>query len=337
MERRLNQSHLRKLWALMVVIVLTIITSSVPAPCEEKGKSPEQKGLKVVTTLFPLYDFARNIGKDKIDASLLLPPGVESHSFEPRPEDIRKIAHSDIFIYTGKYMEPWVEDLLKGIANKNLLIIDCSEGVTLLEGGHEHDHGKEGRSSDEEPAEGHPHEHGGKKDPHIWLDFSNAQKMVDDILTGFVRRDPSNKPFYTKNAEQYKSKLDDLDRRFKETLSSCKTNIFIHGGHFAFGYLAKRYGLRYISAYGFSPDAEPSPKKLAELVKTMRENGSKYIYYEELITPRVAEAISRETGATLLKLHGAHNLTKEELEKGVTFISLMEGNLKNLRIGLQCP
>jgi zinc transport system substrate-binding protein len=112
--------------------------------------------------------------------------------------------------------------------------------------------------------------------------------------------------------------------------------MFIHAGHFAFGYMARRYGLQYIAAYGFSPDAEPSPKKLIELVKTLKKHGLAHLYYEELITPRVAETIAKETGASLLMLHGAHNLTKDEFEKGVTFISLMEDNLKNLKAGLQC-
>jgi zinc transport system substrate-binding protein len=173
-------------------------------------------------------------------------------------------------------------------------------------------------------------------DPHFWLDFVNAQKMVDHILEGLLKRDSANKDFYSKNAEQYKSKLNDLDVQFKETLSRCKKKMFIHAGHFAFGYMARRYGLQYIAAYGFSPDAEPSPKKLVELTKTLKKHGLAHLYYEELITPRVAETIAKETGASLLMLHGAHNLTKDEFEKGVTFISLMQENLKNLKAGLQC-
>jgi zinc transport system substrate-binding protein len=173
-------------------------------------------------------------------------------------------------------------------------------------------------------------------DPHFWLDFANAGKMIDSILEGLVKKDPNNKDLYRVNAEQYKTKLNDLDRKFKETLSRCKKKIFVHAGHFAFGYLARRYGLTYVAAYGFSADAEPSPKKLIELTKTLKKHGLNHIYYEELITPRVAETISKETGAALLMLHGAHNLAREEFERGVTFISLMEGDLKNLEIGLQC-
>jgi zinc transport system substrate-binding protein len=230
-------------------------------------------------------------------------------------------------------MEPWAVDILKGLDNKNIIVIDSSRDISFMEekGEHPHEHEKERVHSHEEK---HPHDH--EVDPHIWLDFANAQKMIDHILQGLAKKNPTNKELYSKNAEQYKSKLSDLDQKFKGALSRCKKKVFVHAGHFAFGYLAKRYGLQYVSAYGFSPDAEPSPKRLVELTKTMKKHGLQHIYYEELITPRVAEVISKETGAKLLMLHGAHNLTKEEFEKGVTFISLMEGNLKNLEAGLQC-
>jgi zinc transport system substrate-binding protein len=273
----------------------------------------------------------------------LLPPGVEPHSFEPKPDDIVRINKADLFIYTGKVMEPWAGDILKGLDNKKLIVVDTSQGITLMEerGEHEHKHGEnQEKKGTDTHKEGHKHEqkegHLHEMDPHFWLDFVNAQKMVDHILEGLLKRDSANKEFYSKNAEQYKSKLNDLDLQFKETLSRCKKKMFIHAGHFAFGYMARRYGLQYIAAYGFSPDAEPSPKKLVELTKALKKHGLAHLYYEELITPRVAETIAKETGASLLMLHGAHNLTKDEFEKGVTFISLMEGNLKNLEVGLQC-
>jgi len=295
------------------IIISFLFISLILLSCEKKiEKVAGEKKLKVVTSLFPLYDFARNIGKEKTDVTLLLPPGVEPHSFEPRPGDILKINEADIFIYTGRFMEPWVEDILKGIGSQGPLIIDSSKVIRLTE-------------------------EAGKRDPHIWLDFSNAKKMVVNILDGFLRRDLSNKGFYLKNAEEYKKKLDELDKKFKDSLSSCKKDTIIHGGHFAFGYLAKRYNLKYISAYkGFSPDAEPTPGSLIELSKKLKEHDIKYIFYEELISPKVSEAIARETGAKLLMLHGAHNVTKDEMDRGVTFISLMEQNLNNLKVGLQC-
>ena len=285
-----------------------------------------EKKLKVVTTLFPLYDFARQIGREKIQVNLLLPPGVEAHAFEPRPADIKRIQDSDIFLFTNKFMEPWIGGLLKGIDTRSLTVVDTSQGITLLQRTDNHGDEEHARAGDS-----------GNADPHIWLDLSNAMKMVDTIASQFIAKDPRNKDFYSKNADEYKKKLEELDKKYKNTLSHCRKEVIVHAGHFAFGYLTKRYGITYVSAYrGFSPDAEPMPKRLVEITKSVRKYGVKYIYYEELAAPRVADVIAKETGCGLLMLHGAHNVTREEMESGVTFASLMEKNLGNLKAGLEC-
>ncbi len=310
----------KKIAALSLFLFCFVVTFA----CAQDAQSSSK--LEVVTTLFPTYDFAKEIGRDKVNVSLLLPPGVESHTFEPKPNDIVRINKADIFIYTGKYMEPWVGDILKGISNKNLVVVDASKGIVLMDD-EEHD--------EEEHEHGH-HHHGGK-DPHIWVDLANDQIMVDTIAEALSEKDTANSIFYLNNAKEYNAKLADLDRRFKETLSTAKHKTIIYGGHFAFGYFAKRYGLEYISPYdGFSPNAEPSPKAIAELIKTMKESGQKYIYHEELLDPKVARVISQETGAKLELLHGAHNVSKDELNRGVTFIDIMEDNLEKLKVGLEC-
>jgi zinc transport system substrate-binding protein len=271
--------------------------------------------IQIVTTLFPLYDFTRHIGGDLIEVSLLIPPGVEAHAYEPKLRDIFRINQADIFIYTGKYMEPWVEDILKGVDNKNLAVIDASKGVSLI--------GGEGDRAG--------------FDPHIWLDFSNARIMVDNILAGLTGKDPLHQDSYKRNAQEYGQKLAELDEKFKQAFGACQRHIFIYGGHPAFGYFAKRYGLTYLSPYkSVSPDAEPTPKAIMELVEKLKENNLKYVYYEELLSPKLAETISRETGAGMLPLNGAHNVSKQDLDAGVTFLSLMEENLDNLKEGLAC-
>jgi zinc transport system substrate-binding protein len=290
--------------------------------------------IKVVTTLFPVYDFAKNVGGNLVQVELLVPPGIEPHSFEPKPGDIRKISDADIFIYTGKFMEPWIEDVLKGISSKNLVVVDTGTGVVLSG-----DQDSVKPHAHNEPPDGYHGHHPGYlgKDPHVWLDFSNAQTMVENILNGFVAKDPANRQIYMKNAEAYVSQLSVLDRQFRDELSSCRKRVIIHGGHFAFGYLARRYNLRYLSAYsGFSPNAEPAPRDIIQLIENLRTHRLNYIFFEELLSPNVAGTISRETGAQLLMLHGAHNISKNELEGKVTFLSLMENNLKNLKIGLDC-
>jgi zinc transport system substrate-binding protein len=311
---------MRKLLVLFMFLLPAMLLSS----CAKK--EPRHHGkLQVVTTLFPLYDFARQIGGDKADVSLLLPPGVEPHSFEPRPDDIIRVNRADLFIFTNRYMEPWAAKIA-AVADRKGLTVDASKGVTFYRAG-------------EEPADqrddGHHHEAGGM-DPHIWLDFGNDRIIVDNLLAAFTAKDPGNRDYYAANAATYKEKLADLDRRFKEGLAHCATRDFLHGGHFAFGYLARRYDLHYQSAYALNADAEPTAGKLTALIRQMQSSGLRYIYTEELLNPRIAEMIARETGAGLLRLHGAHNISKMDFDRGVSFISLMEENLKNLRTGLQC-
>lgn len=314
-------------------IIACTLLLTLCASCESRRNDHARDGrLRVVTTLYPLYDFARNIGGDKVDVFLILPPGMESHSFEPKPDDIIRINRADVFIYTNRFMEPWAADIIAGLDTRKTLVVDSSRGTRLLKAGRSDEKVEEGRRHGDDA--GHHHSEG--MDPHLWLDFDNAKIMVDNIAAGLADRDPMHRAFYAANAAAYKGKLTDLDERYRKGLADCDKRIFLHGGHFAFGYLANRYGLRYESAYAITADAEPSPAKLAGLIRRIRANGLKYIYTEELVEPRVAESIARETGAKILKLHGAHNIGRDELASGVTFLSLMERNLENLRLGLQC-
>ncbi len=309
--------------------------------------------LKVVTTSFPLYDFAREIGRDKVDISMLLPPGVEAHTFEPKAKDIVRLNKADIFLYTGQFMEPWAADILNGVTNKTLTAVDSSQGITLMDAD-EDDHGakafelvgakehflKNSKGVNIEPKEQEPkqahHHHEGGKDPHIWLDFELAQQMVDTIARAFATKDTTNSAFYLANAQSYKSKLQALDERYKETLSSCEIKTIIYAGHFAFGYFAKRYNLTHVSPYkGFSPDAQPTAKRIKEIIDTINNVGSNTIYYEELIDPKVARMISDETGAKLELLHGAHNVSRDEMNK-TSYLKIMDDNLPKLKDGLRC-
>lgn len=286
---------------------------------------PGEKRTIVVTTLFPIYDFTRSIADKKADVILLLPPGVEAHAFEPKPADIIKVDRADLFIYTGKYMEPWVEDILKSTTSRKLAVVDASAGIKLASLGPAH--------RDRGPGDGHGH---ASFDPHIWLDFENAAKMVDTIGEGLCKADPANCAFYRANAKNYKEKLSALDKTYSESLAHCKKRTLIHGGHFAFGYLARRYGLEYVSAYEGSPNSEPTARKMMALEKKIKDKDIHYIFYEELLNPKVSEIIAKETGVRLLKINGAHNITRDEFNKGVTFLSLMEDNLANLKTGLEC-
>lgn len=317
---------MKKLAVIMLSLLLILPLFSGCKNSKENGSGG--KKLKVIATLFPLYDFSREIAGERAEVTLLLPPGMEPHGFEPKPEDIFRVSKADIFIYTDKYMEPWAVSLVKGIGNKTLLVVDSGKGAKFLPAGEEDEH------------DGHGHGkgigHGEGMDPHIWLDFTNAQRMVENIAAGMAAKDPANRKYYADRAAAYNKRLADLDEKFRQGLSTCSSRMFLHGGHYAFGYMAARYGLNYKSAYAVSANAEPTPKKIAEMVSLIKKNGLKYIFYEELISPTMADAIARESGASMLKLHGAHNVARDELDGGVTFISLMERNLENLRKGLGC-
>jgi zinc transport system substrate-binding protein len=309
-----------------LLVALCIVALS----CQGKEAGTPSGKLVVVATLFPLYDFAKNVAGSRADISLLLPPGMEPHGFEPRPADILKLDSADLFIYTSPEMEPWAVKLLKGLQNRKMEAVNASLGIlpdrmqTGTETGQEH--------------RGHPgHGHETVADPHLWLDFTNAMRMVDNIRDGFIRIDPAGRGIYEKNAAAYSEKLKDLDSRYRTALQTCRVRSIISGGHFAFHYLARRYGLEYVSVYGFSPDAEPTPGSITRVARTLKKKGSRYLFYEELLDPRVARTIASETGASLIRLHGAHNLTREEFDRGETFIGIMNGNLDNLKRGLECP
>lgn len=262
---------------------------------------------------------AKAIGGEKAEVFLLLPPGVEPHSFDPSPADMVRINEADVFVYTGKFMEPWVEDVIKGVTNKNLLVVDASRSTKMI-------------SSTFQDAK----EPTGSLDPHIWLDFDNARIMANNIAQALVTQDTANGDFFTKRAADYDRRLIELDSTFRYTLSRCKTKEIVYGGHYAFGYLANRYGLKYLAAQGVSPDAEPTANDLGRLIDQIKKDKIKYVFYEELASPKIAETIASETDTKLLMLNAAHNITRSQLEQGISFFDILENDLTNLKIGLQC-
>ncbi len=278
-----------------------------------------QKKISVVTTLFPLYDFAKAIGGEYVDVALLLPPGVESHAFDPKPSDIMRIDQSDVFVYTGEVMELWAVDIAASALGRGVRVVDASAGIGMIASVF-HD--------EDEPA--------GSMDPHIWLDFDNAAKIASSIAEAFAEKDPAHATAYRTNAEAYSSKLAALDTEYRTTLASCQSKTIVYGGHYAFGYLAHRYGLEYMAAQGIAPDAEPSAKDLAAMVEQIRREHIGTVFYEELASPKIAETIASETGAKLLLLNAAHNIAKEDYNGSVSFLSIMEENLAHLSEGLGC-
>ena len=303
-----------KLTRVMMLLTMTLVV--LLAGCASEKNVPAAKDatsdkIQIVATLFPQYDFARQIAGDKADVTLLLPPGVESHSYEPTPSDIIKINHSDLFLYTGKNMEAWSQKIIQGMtdAESHSLVLDVSKDIKLAK------------------TSG--------IDPHIWTDPLIAKVMVTNIQDALCKIDPANADYYTENAAKYSSELDGLDAEFKTIVSNGKRNEIIFGSRFALYYFAKQYGLNYEAAFdSCSSETEPSAKTVAKLIKKIKEDQIPVIYYAEIEEPKVAKSISEETGVKMLLFHSCHNITKEELEEGATYLSLMKQNAQNLKEGL---
>ena len=304
---------------LLALFMLTAIVSLTA--CAGKKESTNEKKLTIVTTLFPDYDFARQIAGDKAEVKLLLSPGVEAHDYDPSPADIISINKADLFIYTGEYMELWVPGILSSLESDKVTVVDASENISLI------------RSADEEHHEedGHSHEY----DPHIWTSPKNAIIMVNNILKAIEKKDPANKEYYEKNAEEYISQIKELDSEFAEIAKNAKNPTIYFGGRFAMIYFVKEYGLGYLSAFdSCSSETEPSAKLVADMVDAMKKNGASVVYYEELTDPKSAQAIADEIGGTTLLLHSCHNVSLEDFNNGATYVSLMQQNVINLKTGL---
>jgi zinc transport system substrate-binding protein len=281
---------------------------------------------KIIATMFPLYDFSRHIGGDKVSVYMLIPPGVEIHSFEIKPGDISLLNQADVLIYGGDVLEPWVKKIISSLDNKKLVVIDTSQGIAMVQ---QADHAHHHKHHDGCCSEG--------VDPHYWLDFSLAQKMVTQISDQLGNHDVVNRSYYQKNADQCIAQIKELDQHYFDFFNSCKNKTIFYAGHFAFGYLAKRYQIQFISPYeGFSPNAEPSAKRLMEVIKKIKASKANCIFYEELLEPKYAKIIAEESKVKMVLLHGAHNISRQELETKITFIEIMQQNLQRLKSCLSC-
>lgn len=301
-----------------VAIMIMIIFFSTNVTKE--NKESEEK-VSVVATLFPQYDFAKQIGKEKVNVTLLLPPGTETHTYDPSPKDIININKSKLFIYTGKYMEPWAESIANSI-DKSVIVLDASKNISYI---------KEEHREEEHEEKSHEHEY----DPHIWLDISNAKKMVDNILEELINVDGQNADYYTQNAKEYKEKLDELDSKFKEVINNGKRNVICFGDKFAYMYFISSYNLDYITAYkGCSSNSEPSVSKILEVEEKIKKENIPVIFYESLSEGTVAKSIARDTNITPLVFSSVHTVSSENIQNGATYISVMENNLNNLKKAL---
>lgn len=330
----------------LLIIIILVMGISLLYGCRAVDKKESGK-IRIITTLFPQYDFARQLAGDKAEVILLIKPGVETHDYEPTPNDIIKINQSDLLIYTGKYMEPWAQTIIDSLDNKELYILDASTNIDLFfnEDNHEDDHNDDHGDDHDDDHDDHESEeehhsiddgHNHEYDPHIWTDPINAKVMVDNIVEALSVIDEANSDFYKSNGESYKNELDELDRQFRQVVEEGKRTKIIFGGRFALSYFVERYDIDYVGAYeSCAANEDPSIKQISNIVQIIKQEKIPVIYYEELVDPKVAKTIAEETKIKTLLLHSVHNVSKKELEKGVTYLDLMRQNVENLREGLR--
>ncbi len=275
--------------------------------------------LRVLTSFYPMYDFACKIGGDCIDVTNMVPSGTEPHDWEPSTNDLKNLEKADVFIYNGADMEPWADDLLVSRSD-TLRVVEASENVELrtTDGEHEHAHEHEGADH-----------HHGDFDPHVWLDPENAKIEMEAIRDALCAADPENSTVFQSNYEKYAAELDALDAEFREKLAPLPNRTIVVA-HEAFGYLCDAYGLTQVGIEGLSPDSEPDPGRMAKVIDFVREHSISTIFFEELVSPKVAEAIASETGAQAKMLSPLEGLSDEQAAAGADYFSVMHDNLAAL-------
>jgi zinc transport system substrate-binding protein len=296
-----------QLSALVLVVGLGI------AYAVHRNTKPVASGkISVVASFYPLYDFAQAVGGSHITVTNVTPAGAEPHDYEPAPRDLVIAQQAKVFIYDGGTLEPWVDKFLGDYRN---VPVRASDHISL------HTATIEGQS--------------GVKDPHFWLDPALAQTIVKNIERGLIQADPNHRSDYTTNANAYIAQLQQLDHDFKTGLSNCQQRQII-SSHEAFGYLAERYNFSVTAIAGISPDEEPSAGKLAEIADLAKREHIKYIFFESLVSPRLADTIAQESGAKTLVFDPLEGLTQDAQKQGKNYVSVQRENLANLRIALAC-
>ena len=352
---------------LLCLMTVGLLAAFLLSGCgiRQRTAQTEDGRLHVVTTLFPYYDFLRQIAGDRIRLTLVVPAGMDSHSFEPTPADMITIQNADVLVCNGGAMEQWVARVADSFGEgegpgRVITMMDYVDALEeeIVEGmedahdhGHEHEHEngdvhEEEHEHEDEEEHGHGDEdhdhidddgHGYEieYDEHIWTSPVNAMKFVRILTDMLCEEDPEHAGDYRSNAESYVKELEALDRDFREIVAGGKRRLLVFGDKFPLRYFFEEYGLSYRAAFsGCSTDTEPSAKTIAYLIDKVREEQIPAVFYLELSSPRVAEIIGEETGAEPMQFNTCHNVTRRQFDLGVTYLDLMRQNEDCLRKGL---
>ena len=260
----------------------------------------------VVASFFPLYDFAKHVGGNKVNVTTMVPVGVEPHDWEPTTQQIQRLLSADLFVYNGAGIDKWADKV------ETKLKVNASEGLPLLTDSH------------------------GNHDPHTWLDPVLAKRQVELIRNGLIKADPQNTEYYIQNAQSYLAQLDSLDAKIESELSTCTNTDFL-AFHSAFSYFSNRYGLHQHTILGEDPEGEIRPQNLEQLINFAKQYGIHIIYSEDLLDPRNAQVIADEIpNGNVLVLSPIEGINTDEQNAGIGYLEKMQQDLENLKQGLNC-
>lgn len=344
--------NLKKLWAIFGLVLVVGLLAFLVLNREKF----EQKKYSVVSTSFPGYDFARAVTKNtNISTKMLVKPGAETHTYEPTPQDIIDIKNADMFIYVGGDSDTWVEKILKDVDTKKTHVVKLVDLVSTVEEEivegmededeheHEHDHDHDHKHDHDHDHkhdhdhESHEHKHdydeeeeGPEIDEHVWTSPKKAMEIVKKIAKVASEIDAAEKNKIDDNAEKYVAEIAQVDKDLHQAIDG-KISEIVVADRFPFRYFADEFGLKYAAAFsGCSEQTEASAKTISFLINKVKQDKIKKIYKIELSNGKIAETVSKDTGAEVLELHSAHNVTADDFSKGVTYVDLMKRNLAAL-------
>ena len=334
-----------KIFAIALLTLSLMLASPLSVPAEEK--------LQIITMNFPAFDFARQVAGERAEVTLLLPPGVDAHSFEPSPRDVIAMQEADLLIYNGGIGENWISGMLKSMgtdAPAAIAMMDQVDTVQeeLVEGmedvPHAHSHGDEDDHDDHDDHEheehgdhdDHDHDHEERElDEHVWTTPNNAIKISRAILAKLSELDPAGRDNYQANFDRFEQELKALDQDFRALFAAAKRNTIVLGDRFPMRYFTNEYKLDYYAAFpGCAAETEPSARTIAFLMDTIRKEEIPVVFHIEFSNQKAANAIAAETGAKTLLLHSAHNVSSQEMADGITYLSIMRQNLNTLKEAL---
>ena len=303
----------------LALIILALALFIVGCGGEKQGASDK---LQVAASFYPMAEFARNVGGSRVDVFTLVPDGAEAHDWEPSPADLARLGKAQVFVYNG-VVEPWAQQALTALSERKILAVQS--GLGLYE-----------RAAEVEGDEHHQHSHScthGKQDPHVWISPKTAIVQVERIASALCEADEKNAKYYQDNSAKYVEQLKALDIQLTNLAKSAPRKVFVTA-HAAFGHLADDYGLQQMAVNGLSPRAEPTPADLQRLIKVVKEENVRYVFFETLTDPKLAQLLADETGAKIATLDPLEGLNEEGRKKKMDYLQIMQQNIHNLQIAL---